>query len=105
MAYPCTSSTRVPYFSSANARYGGVPTGTPTADNVAVLQQTHYSVANFVLGAPTAPVPAPAPGSVTLLVVLLLTMLAVHVASSSADPSKTRREQRPQQTTGEATWF
>ncbi|KAG5175903.1 hypothetical protein JKP88DRAFT_283269 [Tribonema minus] len=62
MSYACTGATRVPYFSSPNIYYQGVATGTAaTADNLRVLLQTKYTVANFRQGgstptaAPTAP--------------------------------------------------
>jgi hypothetical protein len=62
MAYGCNGSTRVPWFSSPNLQYEGKATGTPTADNLRVLQQTRTSVANFrVSPAPAPPAPAPAP--------------------------------------------
>jgi hypothetical protein len=60
MAYGCAGSTRVPWFSSPNLQYLGKATGTPAADNLRVLQQTHVSVANFRVS-PPANVPAPAP--------------------------------------------
>ncbi|KAG5192055.1 hypothetical protein JKP88DRAFT_284721 [Tribonema minus] len=62
MSYACTGATRVPYFSSPDVEYQGRTTGLDTADNVRVLEQTHYTVANFRQGngvpvATSAPTP------------------------------------------------
>lgn len=37
MAYSLNGSTRIPYYSSPSCQYEGVPTGTPTRDNLAVI--------------------------------------------------------------------
>ncbi|MEP7207269.1 MAG: choice-of-anchor D domain-containing protein [Casimicrobiaceae bacterium] len=43
-----TNCTRIPYFSNANLTYGGAALGTiSTSDNVRVINQNAYAVANF----------------------------------------------------------
>lgn len=53
MAYDCGYSStagRVPYLSSPDIYYKGRPTGTDTANNVAVVEDTRFTVANFRQG-------------------------------------------------------
>jgi hypothetical protein len=62
MAYGCTGSTRIGMFSSPLLMYGDSSTGTATADNVRVLQQSRSIVANFLVTDATVAAPTLAQG-------------------------------------------
>jgi hypothetical protein len=47
MAYSRNGSTRIPYYSSPDCEYEGVPTGTPERDNLAVILLRQYTVEAF----------------------------------------------------------
>jgi hypothetical protein len=63
MSYSCAGATRVPYFSSPVITYSGKTTGTGTADNARVLQETRFVVANYRKGSgqPLTKPPTPVP--------------------------------------------